>query len=171
MSKTILRHTLIKKCRQHELVDHYWISIFLSFSFYIQFVSFLYHGQDIKSNTGYPIKNNSCIPFASTWVVKAVPNPVKQMSKTILRHTLIKKYFRHFCWLPYLYTFSHCENASFIIVSAEPVLNPCAGNIYFLSFPFYIQFVSFLYHEQDIKSNTGYPIKNKSYIPFASTWV
>jgi hypothetical protein len=25
-------------------------------------------------------------------VVKAVPNPVKQMSKTILRHTLIKKY-------------------------------------------------------------------------------
>jgi hypothetical protein len=24
-------------------------------------------------------------------VVKAVPNPVKQMSKTILRHTLIKK--------------------------------------------------------------------------------
>jgi hypothetical protein len=25
--------------------------------------------------------------------VKAVPNPVKQMSKTILRHTLIKKYF------------------------------------------------------------------------------
>jgi hypothetical protein len=26
-------------------------------------------------------------------VVKAVPNPVKQMSKTILRHTLIKKYF------------------------------------------------------------------------------
>jgi hypothetical protein len=26
-------------------------------------------------------------------VVKAVPNPVKQMSKTILRHTLINKYF------------------------------------------------------------------------------
>ena len=26
-------------------------------------------------------------------VVKAVPNPVKQMSKTILRHTSIKKYF------------------------------------------------------------------------------
>jgi hypothetical protein len=30
-------------------------------------------------------------------VVKAVPNPVKQMSKAILRHTLIKKYFGHFC--------------------------------------------------------------------------
>ena len=28
------------------------------------------------------------------------------MSKTILRHTMIKKYFWHFCWLPYLYTFS-----------------------------------------------------------------
>ena len=52
-------------------------------------------------------------------VVKAVPNPVKQMSKTILRHTLIKKIFWHFCWPPYLYTFSLCENRSFIIVSAE----------------------------------------------------
>ena len=41
------------------------------------------------------------------------------MSKTILRHTLIEKYFWHFCWLPYLYTFSLYENASFIIVSAE----------------------------------------------------
>jgi hypothetical protein len=41
------------------------------------------------------------------------------MSKTILRHTLMNKYFWHFCWLPYLYTFSLCENASFIIVSAE----------------------------------------------------
>jgi hypothetical protein len=30
-----------------------------------------------------------------------------------------KKYFWHFCWLPYLYTFSLYENASFIIVSAE----------------------------------------------------
>jgi roadblock/LC7 domain-containing protein len=36
-------------------------------------------------------------------VLKAVPNPMKQMSKTILRHTLIAKYFWHFCWLPYLY--------------------------------------------------------------------
>jgi hypothetical protein len=34
-------------------------------------------------------------------------------------HTLITKYFWHFCWLPYLYTFSLCENASFIIVSTE----------------------------------------------------
>jgi hypothetical protein len=41
------------------------------------------------------------------------------MSKTLLRHTLIKKYFWHFCWLPYLYTFSLFENASFIIVSPE----------------------------------------------------
>jgi hypothetical protein len=30
-----------------------------------------------------------------------------------------KKYFWHFCWLPYLYTFSLYENASLIIVSAE----------------------------------------------------
>jgi hypothetical protein len=29
------------------------------------------------------------------------------------------KYFWHFCWLPYLYTFSLYENASLIIVSAE----------------------------------------------------
>jgi hypothetical protein len=34
-------------------------------------------------------------------------------------HTLIEKYFWHFCWLPYLYTFSLYENASFVIVSAE----------------------------------------------------
>jgi hypothetical protein len=52
-------------------------------------------------------------------VVKAVPNPVKQMSKTILRHTSIQKYFWHFCWPPYLYTCSLYENTSFIIVSAE----------------------------------------------------
>jgi hypothetical protein len=32
--------------------------------------------------------------------------------KTRLRHTLIKKYFWHFCWLPYLYTFSLYENPS-----------------------------------------------------------
>jgi hypothetical protein len=37
-------------------------------------------------------------------VVKALPNPVKQMSKTILRHTLIKIYFgvlvaHHFSFL------------------------------------------------------------------------
>ena len=38
------------------------------------------------------------------------------MSK-ILRHTLITKYFWHFCWLPYLFTFSLYETASFIIVS------------------------------------------------------
>ena len=41
------------------------------------------------------------------------------MWKTLLRYTLIEKYFWHFCWLPYLYTFSLYENASFIIVSAE----------------------------------------------------
>jgi hypothetical protein len=41
------------------------------------------------------------------------------MSKTLLRHTLIKKYFWHFSWLPYLHTFSLYGNASFIIVSAE----------------------------------------------------
>jgi hypothetical protein len=40
------------------------------------------------------------------------------MSKTLLRHTLIKQYFWYLCWLPYLYTFSR-ENYSFIIVSAE----------------------------------------------------
>jgi hypothetical protein len=40
-------------------------------------------------------------------------------AKTLLRHTLIKKYFSHFSSLLYLYTFSLYENASFIIVSAE----------------------------------------------------
>ena len=44
---------------------------------------------------------------------------MKQLSKTILRHKLKKKIFWHFCWLPYLYTFSLYENASFIIVSVE----------------------------------------------------
>ena len=40
------------------------------------------------------------------------------MSKTIVRHTLIEKYAWHLL-IPYLYTFSLYENASFIIVSAE----------------------------------------------------
>jgi hypothetical protein len=41
------------------------------------------------------------------------------MSKTLLRHTLIKKIFFTFLLTPYLYTFSLYENPSFIIVSAE----------------------------------------------------
>ena len=41
------------------------------------------------------------------------------MSKTLLRHTLIKKIFLTFLLKPYLYTFSLCENPSFIIFSAE----------------------------------------------------
>jgi hypothetical protein len=39
------------------------------------------------------IYNNTGTKYIGKIVVKAVPNPVKQMSKTILRHTLIKKYF------------------------------------------------------------------------------
>jgi hypothetical protein len=39
--------------------------------------------------------------------------------ETLLRHTLIEQYFWHFCWLPYLYIFSLCENPSIIIFSAE----------------------------------------------------
>jgi hypothetical protein len=41
------------------------------------------------------------------------------MSKTILRHILIKKIFLTFLLTPYLYTFSLYENPSFIIFSAE----------------------------------------------------
>ena len=41
------------------------------------------------------------------------------MSKTILRHTLIKIIFLTFLLTPYLYTFSLYENPSFIIFSAE----------------------------------------------------
>ena len=41
------------------------------------------------------------------------------MSKIFSRHTLINKYFWHFSWLPYPYTFSLYENESSIIVSAE----------------------------------------------------
>jgi hypothetical protein len=40
------------------------------------------------------------------------------MSKTLLRHTLIKKYFWHFCWFPYLYTFSTVVNSVFQICAA-----------------------------------------------------
>jgi hypothetical protein len=41
-------------------------------------------------------------------------------SDFLKRHlTLIKKYFWHFSWLLYLYTFSLYENASLIIFSAE----------------------------------------------------
>jgi hypothetical protein len=38
---------------------------------------------------------------------------------SIVINTVIVTAGRHFCWLPYLYTFSLYENASFIIVSAE----------------------------------------------------
>jgi hypothetical protein len=41
------------------------------------------------------------------------------MSRTLLRHTLIKKIFLTFLLKPYLYTFSLFENPSFIIFSAE----------------------------------------------------
>ena len=41
------------------------------------------------------------------------------VKNTFTSHIDKKKYFWHFCWLPYLYTFSLYENASFIIVSAE----------------------------------------------------
>jgi hypothetical protein len=48
------------------------------------------------------------------------PNSVKWMSKTFLRHTLIKKISLTFLFLTtYLYTFSLYENPSFIIFSAE----------------------------------------------------
>jgi hypothetical protein len=40
-------------------------------------------------------------------VVKSAPNSVKKMSKTLLRHTSIKKIFLTFLLTPYLYTFSH----------------------------------------------------------------
>jgi hypothetical protein len=42
-----------------------------------------------------------------------------QHAKPLFSCIWIVKYFWHFCWLPYLYTFSLYENASFIIVSAE----------------------------------------------------
>ena len=41
------------------------------------------------------------------------------MSKTLLRHTLIKQIFLTFLLKPYLYAFSLYENPSFIIFSAE----------------------------------------------------
>ena len=41
------------------------------------------------------------------------------MSKTLLRHILIKEIFLTFLLKPYLYTFSLYENPSFIIFSAE----------------------------------------------------
>jgi hypothetical protein len=55
---------------------------------------------------------------------------VKQLSKQhqiqwnkcqrhIFTSHIDKKIFSHFCWLPYLYTFSLYENPSFIIFSAE----------------------------------------------------
>jgi hypothetical protein len=41
------------------------------------------------------------------------------LNLVLLWQLFYQKYFWHFCWLPYLYTFSLCEHASFIIVSAE----------------------------------------------------
>jgi hypothetical protein len=50
-----------------------------------------------------------------TWSILTTKVNVKN---TFTSHT-DKKYFWHLCWLPYLYTFSLCENPSFIIVSTE----------------------------------------------------
>jgi hypothetical protein len=55
--------------------------------------------QTSRFNYGSRVPAVTITVFIKNWnkigkiVVKAVPNPVKQMSKTILRHTLIKKYF------------------------------------------------------------------------------
>jgi hypothetical protein len=58
--------------------------------------------------------------YNNTWTkqVKQLSNQ-RQMSKTLLRHTLIIKIFLTFLLKPYLYTFSLFENPSFIIFSAE----------------------------------------------------
>jgi hypothetical protein len=50
-----------------------------------------------------------------TWSILTTKVNVKN---TFTSH-IDKIYFWHFCWLPYLYTFSLHENPSFIIVSAE----------------------------------------------------
>jgi hypothetical protein len=57
------------------------------------------------------------------------------MSKTLLRHILMKKIFLTFLLKPYLYTFSLYENPSFIIFSAETgyiSTRSCYRNINFL---------------------------------------
>ena len=46
--------------------------------------------------------------FRSTKQVKQLSNQ-RQMSKTLLRYTLIKKIFLTFLLKPYLYTFSLCH--------------------------------------------------------------
>jgi hypothetical protein len=50
-----------------------------------------------------------------TWSILTTKVNVKN---TFTSH-IDNKYFWHFCWLPYLDTFSLYENSSFIIVSAE----------------------------------------------------
>jgi hypothetical protein len=57
-----------------------------------------------------------------TWSILTTKVNVKN---TFTSH-IDKKYFWHFCWLPYLYAFSLYENPSFIIVSAcfcVPIFN------------------------------------------------
>ena len=66
------------------------------------------------------------------------------MSKTLLRHTLIKKYFWHFSLLPYLYTFSLYENASFIIVSAETEYISTRSRSICYTLRFYFPYLSLL---------------------------
>jgi hypothetical protein len=50
-----------------------------------------------------------------TWSISTTKVNVKNTFTSYID----KKYFWHFCWLPYLYTFSLFEKPSFIIVSAE----------------------------------------------------
>ena len=68
-----------------------------------------------SEGVGTSFVNQPHQPPRVTWSILTT----KVNVKNTLTLQINKKYFWHFCWLPCLYTFSLCENPSFIIVSAE----------------------------------------------------
>jgi hypothetical protein len=63
-------------------------------------------------------------PVAIILIPSTTPSHLKYFNyeSKCQKHSYVthwQKIFWHFCWIPYLYTFSLYENASFIIVSAE----------------------------------------------------
>jgi hypothetical protein len=107
MSKIFLRHTLIKKFFWHLS----WLLYLYTFSPYGVYISQLIR----YARASYSDFLKRHLHLRN----RLLDQGYEKIRLIRLRHTLIKKFFWHLSWLLYLYTFSLCENASLIIVSAE----------------------------------------------------
>jgi hypothetical protein len=122
MSKIFLRHTLIKKISltfiltslslRNRLLDQGYAKIRLIRSL----KKFIFRYQDLVEI--YSVSAETIINNRSNSCQSSTKFSEVNVKNTFTSH-FDNKYFWHFSWLPYLYTFSLYENPSFIIVSAE----------------------------------------------------